>query len=96
MLRWHFCFQIPLATFNPATPPHTIVEPTGRQFKLQTVNQTISTEIWALNAGSHTKRDEATFIHDNLSYYSNLRPQETKTSALTGTSYSTKKTQSVF
>ena len=73
--------------------PHVIVDPTGRQFKMQTVNQTISTEIWALNAGSHTKRDEATFIHDNLSYYSNLRPQETKTSALTGTSYSTKKTQ---
>ncbi|MBL8190684.1 MAG: hypothetical protein JNK38_21875 [Acidobacteria bacterium] len=70
--------------------PQVIVDPTGRQFKLQTVNQTISTEIWALNAGSHTKRDEATFIHDNQGYYSNLRPQETKTSALTGTSYSTK------
>ncbi|HQR33723.1 MAG TPA: RHS repeat-associated core domain-containing protein [Blastocatellia bacterium] len=75
---------------------HVVVDPTGRQFRLQTVNQTISTEIWAPSAGNYTKRDEVTFAHDNLSYYANLRPQESKKIALTGSSYVEKKTQITY
>lgn len=82
--------QYYLYYFNNYDAPHVITDPTGRQFKLRTVNQTISTEIWAQNTGNHTKKDSATFIHDNLSYYSNLRPQETKTGAVTGTGYTEK------
>ena len=72
---------------------HHIIDPTGRQFKLQNQNLTMYTEIWAQNAGNYTKKDTVIFIHDNLSYYSNLRPQETRATALTGTSYVTKTTQ---
>ncbi|MDX2040328.1 MAG: RHS repeat-associated core domain-containing protein [Acidobacteriota bacterium] len=73
--------------------PYVITDPTGRQFKLQNLNETMYTEIWAQNAGNHTKKDTVIFIHDNLSYYSNLRPQETRATAQTGTSYVTKTTQ---
>ncbi|MEK7831169.1 MAG: hypothetical protein AAB401_08800, partial [Acidobacteriota bacterium] len=58
---------------------------------------TLSTRIWAQNAGNWTKKDEVTFIHDNLGYYSNLRPEETKKTAETGGgSYSEKKTQVTY
>ncbi|MBS1791530.1 MAG: RHS repeat protein [Acidobacteria bacterium] len=87
--------QTYLYYFNSGSP-HVILDPTGRQFKLQTTGQTISTEIWAPSAGNYTKRDEVTFTDDGLSYYSNLRPQETKKTALTGTSYSEKKTQITY
>ncbi|MGH9798734.1 MAG: hypothetical protein ACRD82_00060, partial [Blastocatellia bacterium] len=74
-------------------PYHEVVDPTGRRFQMQTTNLTIANRIIAPNAGNPTKTDEVTFIHDNLSYYSNLRPQESKKTALTGSSYVEKKTQ---
>ncbi|MBS1791291.1 MAG: RHS repeat protein [Acidobacteria bacterium] len=87
--------QTYLYYFNSGSP-HVILDPTGRQFKLQTSSQTISTEIWAPSAGNYTKRDEVTFTDDGLSYYSNLRPQESKKTALTGSSYVEKKTQITY
>ncbi|MGH9802780.1 MAG: hypothetical protein ACRD82_20625, partial [Blastocatellia bacterium] len=74
-------------------PYHDIIDPTGRRFQVQSSGLTLTTRIWAQNAGNWTKKDEVTFIHDSLGYYSNLRPQESKKTALTGSSYVEKKTQ---
>jgi len=74
-----------------------IYDPTGRRFLVQTTGMTQTVSIFAPSAGSFTKKDEATYTSDsNLSYLSNLRVAQTKSTAQSGSGFQTKTTDFTY
>jgi hypothetical protein len=62
-----------------------VTDPTGRLFAYSKSGLTMTSYIWAPGAGNWTKKDEVTYEQDTgLSYASNLRPIETKTTSFSG------------